>query len=123
MKKKGIGYSSTFYGTGYGNGFPDESRATAKIESNGTINIYVEVSDVGSGGKSVMWQIATKTLNIDEKLVKVINTNTNNTNETVNSTSNSKMKNKPKINKQSIINSNTIKTNIINPTNNNIVQT
>ena len=78
MKKKGIGYSSTFYGTGYGNGFPDESRATAKIESNGTINIYVEVSDVGSGGKSVMWQIATKTLNIDEKLVKVINTNTNN---------------------------------------------
>ncbi|MEE0932835.1 MAG: molybdopterin cofactor-binding domain-containing protein, partial [Clostridium sp.] len=78
MKKKGIGYSSTFYGTGYGNGFPDESRVTAKIESNGTINIYVEVSDVGSGGKSVMWQIATKTLNIDEKLVKVINTNTNN---------------------------------------------
>lgn len=77
MKKKGIGYASTFYGTGYGNGFPDESRATAKIENNGTINIYVEVSDVGSGGKSVMWQIATKTLNIDEKLVNVINTNTN----------------------------------------------
>ena len=76
MKKKGIGYASTFYGTGYGNGFPDESRATAKIESNGTINIYVEVSDVGSGGKSVMWQIATKTLNIDEKLVNIINTNT-----------------------------------------------
>lgn len=76
MKKKGVGYASTFYGTGYGNGFPDESRATAKIESNGTINIYVEVSDVGSGGKSVMWQIATKTLNIDEKLVNIINTNT-----------------------------------------------
>ena len=76
MKKKGIGYASIFYGTGYGNGFPDESRATAKIESNGTINIYVEVSDVGSGGKSVMWQIATKTLNIDEKLVNIINTNT-----------------------------------------------
>ena len=76
MKKKGIGYSSTFYGIGYGNGFPDESRATAKIEGNGSINIYVEVSDVGSGGKSVMWQIATKTLNIDEKLVNIINTNT-----------------------------------------------
>ena len=78
MRKKGVGYASTFYGTGYGNGFPDESRATAKIENNGTINIYVEVSDVGSGGKSVMWQIATKTLNIDEKLVNVVNTNTNN---------------------------------------------
>ena len=76
MKKKGIGYASTFYGTGYGNGFPDESRATAKIENNGTINIYVEVSDVGSGGKSVMWQIATKTLNIDKNLVNIINTDT-----------------------------------------------
>ena len=76
MKKKGIGYASIFYGTGYGNGFPDESRATAKIENNGTINIYVEVSDVGSGGKSIMWQIATKTLNIDKNLVNIINTDT-----------------------------------------------
>ena len=39
MRKKGVGYASTFYGTGYGYGFPDESRATAKIENNGTINI------------------------------------------------------------------------------------
>ncbi|EKY28816.1 xanthine dehydrogenase family protein molybdopterin-binding subunit [Clostridium celatum] len=76
MKKKGIGYASIFYGTGYGNGFPDESRASAKIENNGTINIYVEVSDVGSGGKSIMWQIATKTLNIDKNLVNIINTDT-----------------------------------------------
>ena len=76
MKKKGIGYASTFYGTGYGNGFPDESRATVKIEDNGTINIYVEVSDVGSGGKSIMWQIASKTLNIDKTLINIINTNT-----------------------------------------------
>lgn len=76
MKKKGIGYASIFYGTGYGNGFLDESRASAKIENNGTINIYVEVSDVGSGGKSIMWQIATKTLNIDKNLVNIINTDT-----------------------------------------------
>lgn len=76
MKKKGIGYASIFYGTGYGNGFPDESRASAKIENNGTINIYVEVSDVGSGGKSIIWQIATKTLNIDKNLVNIINTDT-----------------------------------------------
>ena len=76
MKKKGVGYASIFYGTGYGNGFPDESRASAKIENNGTINIYVEVSDVGSGGKSIMWQIATKTLNIDKNLVNIINTDT-----------------------------------------------
>ena len=76
MKKKGVGYASIFYGTGYGNGFPDESRATAKIKSDGIINIYVEVSDVGSGGKSIMWQIASKTLNIDKALINIINTNT-----------------------------------------------
>ena len=54
MNKKGVGYSTIFYGTGYGNGFPDESRAIAKIEESGIVKIYVEVSDVGSGGESVI---------------------------------------------------------------------
>ena len=77
MNKKGVGYSTIFYGTGYGNGFPDESRAIAKIEESGIVKIYVEVSDVGSGGESVMWQIASQALNINKDLVKIINTSTN----------------------------------------------
>ena len=77
MNKKGVGYSTIFYGTGYGNGFPDESRAIAKIEESGLVKIYVEVSDVGSGGESVMWQIASQALNINKDLVKIINTSTN----------------------------------------------
>ncbi|WP_346938940.1 molybdopterin cofactor-binding domain-containing protein [uncultured Clostridium sp.] len=72
MKNRGVGYATIFYGTGYGNGFPDESRATAELMENGEIVVYVEVSDVGSGGISVMWQIATETLNIDRNLIKVI---------------------------------------------------
>lgn len=72
MKNRGVGYATIFYGTGYGNGFPDESRATAELMENGKIVVYVEVSDVGSGGISVMWQIATETLNIDRNLIKVI---------------------------------------------------
>ncbi len=76
MKKRGVGYASIFYGTGYGNGFPDESRAYAQLKGNGHIDVYVEVSDVGSGGISVMWQIATETLKVEKDLVKIIFTST-----------------------------------------------
>lgn len=76
MKKRGVGYASIFYGTGYGNGFPDESRAYANLREDGHIDIYVEVSDVGSGGISVMWQIAAEALGVEKDLVKVIFTST-----------------------------------------------
>ncbi len=76
MKNRGVGYATIFYGTGYGNGFPDESRATAELREDGEIVVYVEVSDVGSGGISVMWQIATETLNTDKNLIKVMYDNT-----------------------------------------------
>lgn len=76
MKRRGVGYASAFYGTGYGNGFPDESRATAEITKDGNINIFVEVSDVGSGGISTMWQIAVETLEISKELVTVIYSDT-----------------------------------------------
>lgn len=76
MKKRGVGYASIFYGTGYGNGFPDESRAYAELMEDGHIDVYVEVSDVGSGGISVMWQIAAEALGDEKELVKVIFTST-----------------------------------------------
>lgn len=76
MKKRGVGYASIFYGTGYGNGFPDESRAYAELKEDGHIDVYVEVSDVGSGGISVMWQIAAEALGVEKDLVKIIFTST-----------------------------------------------
>lgn len=76
MKKRGIGYATIFYGTGYGNGFPDESRATVELLKDGTFKVFVEVSDVGSGGLSVMWQIAAETLKVPKELVKIISSNT-----------------------------------------------
>lgn len=76
MKKRGVGYASIFYGTGYGNGFPDESRAYAELMEDGHIDVYVEVSDVGSGGISVMWQIAAEALKVEKDLVKIIFTST-----------------------------------------------
>lgn len=76
MKKRGVGYASIFYGTGYGNGFPDESRATIELTSEGRIILYVEVTDVGAGAMSAIWQIAVETLGISKELVTVINNNT-----------------------------------------------
>lgn len=76
MKRRGIGYANVFYGTGYGNGFPDESRATVQLDKCGIITVYVEVSDVGSGGYSIMKQIAKETLKIEKDCLVLKNTNT-----------------------------------------------
>ena len=76
MKRRGTGYATVFYGTGYGNGFPDESRATIELNKNGIVTVYVEVSDVGSGGYSIMKQIAEETLNIENDCLILKNTNT-----------------------------------------------
>lgn len=76
MKKRGVGYACMFYGTGYGNGFPDESRAIAEIGPEGKITIYVEVSDVGSGGISIMWQIAVETIGVSKEFVTIKYDNT-----------------------------------------------
>lgn len=76
MKKRGTGYAAIFYGTGYGNGFPDESRATAELHPDGSVTVYVGAADVGQGGISVMWQIAVETLNISRELVTIKNNST-----------------------------------------------
>lgn len=76
MKRKGIGYSCMFYGTGYGNGFPDESRSVAELKPDGTITIYVEATDVGQGAKNVMRQIAAETLNLNIEYITICNSNT-----------------------------------------------
>lgn len=76
MKRRGTGYATVFYGTGYGNGFPDESRATIELNKDGIVTVYVEVSDVGSGGYSIMKQIAEETLNIENDCLILKNTNT-----------------------------------------------
>ncbi|SCZ04797.1 xanthine dehydrogenase family protein molybdopterin-binding subunit [Alkaliphilus peptidifermentans] len=65
MKKRGIGYASTFYGTGYGNGFPDISRAIAELGKDGNVYIYVGATEVGQGAKTILSQIAAEALGID----------------------------------------------------------
>lgn len=69
---RGIGVGLSFYGTGYGNGFPDVSRAEVKLLDDGKIGIYVGATEVGQGAKTALIQIGAETLNIDPDDVLLI---------------------------------------------------
>lgn len=72
MKKRGIGFASIFYGTGYGNGFPDVSNAIAELDRKGNINIYVGATEVGQGAKTILNQIAAEVFGVSEKEINLI---------------------------------------------------
>lgn len=64
MKKRGRGIGLSFYGTGYGNGFPDVSKAWVRLLKDGKIGVYVGGAEVGQGAKTVFVQIAAETLKV-----------------------------------------------------------
>lgn len=64
MKKRGIGIGSIMYGTGYGNGFPDVSKAAAEVCMDGRVAIYVGATEVGQGAKTIMSQIPAEVLGL-----------------------------------------------------------
>jgi nicotinate dehydrogenase medium molybdopterin subunit len=76
VKKRGIGYACGFYGTGYGNGYPDESRADVELISDGTFIVYAAAADVGQGSSNVMRQIAAEVLETEVYNIKVVSSNT-----------------------------------------------
>ncbi len=64
MKKSGKGIGLMFYGTGYGNGYPDISRAKAKIDTDGRFTISSGACEVGQGAKTSLAQIPAEVLGI-----------------------------------------------------------
>lgn len=64
MKRIGKGIGCTFYGTGYGNGFPDVSRAILQLEKNGDLCIFVGATEVGQGAKTILSQMAAEILKL-----------------------------------------------------------
>ncbi|KRQ87574.1 Nicotinate dehydrogenase medium molybdopterin subunit [Caloramator mitchellensis] len=76
MKKRGKGIASIFYGTGYGNGFPDISRAKARLLKDGRVEVSIGATEVGQGAKTVMIQIAAEALNMDVNEIVLINEDT-----------------------------------------------
>lgn len=76
MKKRGKGIGCSFYGTGYGNGFPDISRAIVELRADGKISIYTGATEVGQGAKTVLSQIPAEVLGIGVDDIVFINENT-----------------------------------------------
>lgn len=72
LKKRGVGIGVTYYGTGYGNGFPDVSKATVRLLDKGRIGIFVGATEVGQGSKTIMTQIGAEALNIETSEIDFI---------------------------------------------------
>lgn len=75
-RKKGRGIGAMFYGTGYGNGFPDVSNAEAELTKDGRIIVYAGATEVGQGAKTIMRQIASEVLGVDSKEIKLVSEDT-----------------------------------------------
>lgn len=72
MIKKGRGIAISWYGTGYGNGFPDVSLAAVELSDEGTIRLRVGATEVGQGAKTIMPQICAETLGLTPEFVEMI---------------------------------------------------
>ncbi|MHB1654191.1 MAG: xanthine dehydrogenase family protein molybdopterin-binding subunit [Desulfitobacteriaceae bacterium] len=76
MKKRGIGLGCTWYGTGYGNGFPDVSSAFVEIHDDGSATVLTGAIDVGQGSSTVFAQIAAEELGLKPEDITVISGDT-----------------------------------------------
>lgn len=76
MKKRGKGVACTFYGTGYGNGFPDVSEAHAELQEDGRIAVFVAAAEVGQGAKTVFSQMPAEILGVKPEDILLISEDT-----------------------------------------------
>lgn len=60
--KKGRGVALAFYGTGYGNGYPDVSTAQIEFLDNGRFHLFVSAAECGQGSDTALRQIAAEAL-------------------------------------------------------------
>ncbi|MTI70389.1 MAG: nicotinate dehydrogenase medium molybdopterin subunit [Firmicutes bacterium] len=78
MIKEGIGLGTMFYGTGYGNGFPDVSKAEAVLRADGKVAVHTGATEVGQGAKTAMTQIACEVLGLKVNDIILISEDTSN---------------------------------------------
>lgn len=71
MKKRGVGIGCTFYGTGYGNGFPDISTAFVEIHDDGSVLVLTGAVDCGQGSTTTLAQIAAEELGVPVSMVSI----------------------------------------------------
>ena len=79
MKKRGIGLGCAWYGTGYGNGFPDVSSAFVEIHDDGSATVLTGAVDVGQGSNSIYAQIIAEELGLQSEDICVYTGDTDST--------------------------------------------
>jgi CO/xanthine dehydrogenase Mo-binding subunit len=79
MKKRGIGLGCAWYGTGYGNGFPDVSSAFVEIHNDGSATVLTGAVDVGQGSNSIYAQITAEELGLQAEDICVYTGDTDST--------------------------------------------
>ena len=75
MKKRGVGIAAAHYPTGFASG-GDTSQAYIKVNSNGSVDLFVGSVDLGQGCKTVLAQIAAEELGVPYEQVRVHNEGT-----------------------------------------------
>lgn len=79
--RRGYGISTFCFGLGYGDGFPDASRARVRFAADGVLEVYVGAVEVGQGLTTVMAQIAAQECGVEPESVRVIWADTHRTPE------------------------------------------
>jgi len=80
-QRRGVGMSVICFGLGYGDGFPDASRATVKFAPSGRLEVYTGGVEYGQGLITIMAQIAAEELGLTTNEVDVIWADTHRTSE------------------------------------------
>lgn len=70
--KRGYGVSVICFGLGYGDGFPDASRARCKLTADGTVEVYSSAVDVGQGLMNMIAQIVAEEVGVPLARVRPI---------------------------------------------------
>jgi CO/xanthine dehydrogenase Mo-binding subunit len=70
--KRGYGLSIVCFGLGYGDGFPDASRARCKLNDEGVVELYSSAIDVGQGLLNMVCQIAAEEIGVPLEKVRPI---------------------------------------------------
>lgn len=80
-QRRGWGVSVICFGLGYGDGFPDASRATVKFAESGRLEVYTGGVEYGQGLLNMVAQIAAEELGVPVTQVDVIWADTERTQE------------------------------------------
>jgi CO/xanthine dehydrogenase Mo-binding subunit len=80
-QRRGWGFSVICFGLGYGDGFPDASRATVKFAESGRLEVYTGGVEYGQGLLNMVGQLAGEELGVDLDRVDVIWADTGRTQE------------------------------------------